>query len=100
MRIRLAIYVQYGQQIIEQCHFTERRLLPVPDGWANAWGQAVSENLASDLGDDFAVRFNNGAGLPIGMTVLAPPYSRVEGYVRIRMARLTEFMQELASMND
>ncbi len=57
----------------------------------------VGEHLEEKLGADYAVRFDNPAGLPTGFTVLSQPYSDIESHVKSRLARLSEFMKELAT---
>jgi len=97
MRIQLAAYVQAGQRVISLCHATEKARVAAPESAASEWGQTVFDYLREKLGDDYAVRFDNPAGLSLGMTVLSPPYSNIETYARARLARLNEIMQELAT---
>ncbi len=93
---RLAAYVQHGEEIIRRCHETATSQEPAPTEEANAWANEIYGYLYKELGPPYAVRFNNPAGLPIGTTILMPPYSHMEGGVKFRSARLHEIMTELA----
>jgi len=96
-RERLAEFIIEGQAIIALCHERSRGGEDAPDGEALAWRDEVVEYLTSPsgLGRDFAARFENGNGLPMGMTVLGLPYSRVETYARVRVARLSQIVEAL-----
>jgi hypothetical protein len=97
IRIKLATYTQAGQRVISLCHAADKVRAQAPMDAANEWSQTVYGYLEEKLGSDYAVRFDSPAGLPTGMTVLYPPYSDIEGHVKSRLARLGEFMMELAT---
>lgn len=95
---RLARYLETGHQLFNLVHERSRNLQsPVPDNEAEAWAREIEEFLKTEgmLGDVFIARFRNFAGLPTRITLLSPPYSKIEGYVVRRMARLDEFIKEL-----
>jgi hypothetical protein len=97
IRIKLAAYTQAGQRLISLCHAAAKVRAQAPMDAANEWSQIVYEYLEGKLGSDYAVRFDSPSGLPMGTTVLAPPYSAIESHVKSRLARLGEFMKELAT---
>ncbi|MEE8518097.1 MAG: hypothetical protein V3S98_03110 [Dehalococcoidia bacterium] len=97
VRNQLAAYVQGGRRVIEWCHASARARLPAPEKAGNGWGQLVFDYLFDQLGPDYAVRFDNPAGLPLGTTVLSPPHSTIEGFIKSRLARLGEIIKELAA---
>lgn len=95
IRLKLAQFSLEGRDIVTECHEAARNNSPAPDDEADGWNARVAEYLQQHLGDDYAVRFMDHSGLPLGMTILSPPYSHIEGYVRGARARLTEFMKEI-----
>ena len=97
IRLQLAAHTQAGQRVISLCHAAAKVRAQAPENAVEEWGQMVFGYLQEKLGDDYAVRFDNPAGLPTGFTVLSRPYSDIESYVKSRLARLGEFMKELAT---
>ncbi len=94
---RLAEFVRSGQEIISRCHDTAKSRDPAPDGEARTWADDTFNYLRDELGAAYAIRFDNPNGLPMGMTVLGPPYSQAESLVKWHLARVHEIMTELAS---
>lgn len=97
IRIKLAAYTQAGQRVISLCHAAAKVRAQAPMDAATEWSQTVYGYLEEKLGPDYAVRFDSPAGLPTGFTFLSGPYSDIEGHVKSRLARLGEFMMELAT---
>ena len=84
--------------MIAECHQTAKDRKPAPEQQVEDWAREVEKYLFAEdsLGDSYVARFRNSAGLPLGMTTLMPPYSHVEGYLKTRNARLSEFIQEVS----
>lgn len=98
IRNKLAAYALSGQSLINHIHESMRAKDDQPP-WdeLNEWDGEVIDYLQANLGDDYAVRFGSHAGLPTGTTTLWPPFSGAESQIKTRVARLNEFMKELAT---
>ncbi len=83
--------MEAGRILVSACHQAAKDRESAPAKQAEDWATEVEEYLFAEhsLGDSCVARFRNSAGLPLGMTTLMPPYSRVESYVKIRLARLS-----------
>jgi hypothetical protein len=97
IRDRLAAFSIHGQGLVRKCHDLAKSQADPPDEDIDRWNAEAVEYLAHELGSDYAMRFVSHHGLPMGVTVLAPPYSTCESAVKGRLARLNEFMTELAN---
>jgi hypothetical protein len=64
-----------------------------------AWATKTEECLAMNLGRAYVVRFRNGAGVSVGTFVMRRALNTKEGplngFMRVRLARLDEFTAEL-----
>jgi len=96
IRDRVALFAVQGQSVVQMCHDRARNQTDPPDQEVDSWNENVVDYLADELGSDYVMRFVSHHGLPMGLTVLLPPYSRCESAVKARLARLNEFMAELA----
>ena len=96
-RTRLALFAQEGQTLLQSVYDASKANGSAPSQEADEWSGKVFEYLRDTpgLGPDFAVRFDTPQGLPMGLTTLMPPYSRVQSFVESRIARLSEVMQAL-----
>jgi len=92
----LALFAAQGQSLIQKCHDRARDQTDPPDQEVGNWKNNVVDYLADELGSDYVMRFVSHHGLPVGLTMLSPPYSTCESAVKPRLARLNEFMAELA----
>jgi len=97
IRDRLALFSIQGQGLIRECHDRAKSQADPPDEEIDKWNAEAVDYLADELGNDYAMRFVSHHGLPMGLTVLFPPYSKCESAVKGRLARLNEFMTELAN---
>ena len=98
LRDHLAIYAISGDAILSHIHVAARTPEPTPS-WdeIQEWDHEVVGYLQSNLGNDYAVRFGSHAGLPTGFTSLRGEFSSAETQIKTRLARLNEFMKELAT---
>jgi len=93
MRETIAELLKKGEQIKRQCRNEKEE---APEKAALDWSQKVAKYLTENLGSDYEVIFYNSDGLPIGVTTISSPeHSRIESYVRNRIARLNQFLAEL-----
>jgi hypothetical protein len=97
IRERLAVFAIQGRDLIQKCHARAKGQADPPDEELNKWNEEAVDYLTNELGSDYAMRFISHHGLPTGFTVLGPPYSGYESAVETRLARLNEFMAELAN---
>jgi len=68
---------------------------PFPETEANAWLSQVLDFLRMNLGDGYAARLQNGAGLPLAVTAIGDNHRRsIWGGLNTINARLTEFIAE------
>jgi len=89
----LATFVTEGNRLMERCN---DETVPPPEAEAEAWASRVEEFLVENFGQGYVARFRNGAGLPAGVTTIRSiPHRQLWGGLRVRMARLNEFITEL-----
>jgi hypothetical protein len=83
-----------GQALDRRCH--NEKDAP-PEHEAEEWAKRTEELLKANLGDGYVNRFRSGAGLPLSVTTIqSQAHSTLSGGIRIRLARLEQFSQELA----
>jgi hypothetical protein len=66
---------------------------------AELWAEKTYKYLEANLGRDYAERFQSHEGLPIGVTTLSGMQATVESFLKTRLARLNQFLTELAQPN-
>ena len=92
---RLGAFLEEGGALVHLCQDEKQ---PSPDDEANAWNTNTEAFLGKYLGDSYVARFHSGAGLSTGYTTLISlEHRRLMGGLRVRMARLNEFLQEMGS---
>ncbi|MFH1651554.1 MAG: hypothetical protein ABID87_05590 [Chloroflexota bacterium] len=96
IKTTLVEYLEEGQNIKDKCFVKGQE---APENEANIWTSKVYNYLKDNLGLDYAERFQSHDGLPTGFTTLSGDKARVASFLRTRIARLTEFLSELARMN-
>lgn len=98
IREELALICTQGHQIIRWCYAAANAVppRPAPGEAAEIWAKALSQFLLKTLGADYAVRAVTPSGVH-GVTTLDEPHCSVESFVKIRIGRLVDFMQELAA---
>jgi hypothetical protein len=97
IRIALANFMEEGQQLNRRCG---EELLPAPEGDANTWAQRVEDFLSENLDASYVARFRDGSNLPMAATSIASiPHRNLWGGLRVRLARLQEFIRELSNVD-
>lgn len=96
VREQLGIFLAEGAALLR---LTRQEQSPVPSAEADEWNARVIAYLEKAFGAAFAHRFVDASGLPLGMTsVQSEPHRNLEGGLRIRTARLQQFLAELNPM--
>jgi hypothetical protein len=90
----LGAFMLRGRDIQQRCA-NEAQPAPVAD--AEAWAPEVERYMAAELGDAYVARFRSAAGIPIAATSISSQvHRRVWSFMHTRLARLDQFLQELA----
>jgi hypothetical protein len=93
VRATLARFLSEGQQVALRCSSESD---PPPEKEAVHWAARVETFLAEHLGGDYVASFRSSAGLPPGFTTISSMEHRdIDSYIRIRLARLQQFLAEL-----
>jgi hypothetical protein len=96
IRITLGQFLAEGHQITGKC-FEKNTEAPVEE--ADRWTTKVFNYLDTNLGNDYAQRFQSYEGLPIRVTTLSGTQARIEAFIGSRLARLNQFLAELTQLN-
>jgi hypothetical protein len=89
----LGEYLIRGIEIQDKCGAEDK---PAPTAEAEAWTSDVQTFLSKHLGLSYVARFHNSAGLPLSATsITSREHRNVSSYMRVRLARLNEFIQDL-----
>ena len=95
VREQLGAFLAEGVDLLRRARHEQE---PAPNEDAEGWNVRVVEYLNSFMGNAFVHRFGDSSGLPLGMTALqSEAHRRLEGGLKIRTARLQQFMSELSS---
>ena len=95
IRIRLADFLNEGLGLMQLCADESN---PPPNEDANAWSDRVEEYLGRELDKSYIARYRDGSGLPTGINAIySTPHRNLWGGIRVRSARLQEFISELTS---
>ena len=90
----MAIYMEEGRALMAACANQES---DAPETESNEWATKVETFLAGTLDQSYIARFRNGSGLPmVGTTIWKPSHRNLWGELRVRIARLQEFIKELS----
>jgi hypothetical protein len=82
-----------GRQLAGQCSNEKE---PAPEAVANEWATETEAYLTKHLGSDYVASFRSAAGLPLGVTSIASqPHRDLEAGLKVRLARLQQFMEQL-----
>ena len=97
LRDRLAALMLEGQALDHRLTSTGEPLETLePD--IESWGVKAETWLEENLGNSYLARFRNGAGVALGGYVMRRPLNTKEGplngFLRVRLARLGEFIAE------
>lgn len=94
IREKLGQVLAEGQKLIYAC--CNEKDAP-PEEEVNDWSTRTIRILQADLGEAFATRFQNSAGIPqASCGISSEPHRNLWGRVRMRMARLDQFISELS----
>jgi hypothetical protein len=92
---QLGVFIHEGQQLMAQCC---NEFEPIPSSAANEWGQRMERYLEINLGASYVYRSRSDAGLPmVGCTILSREHVNLWKGIRIRIANLAKFLEEMAS---
>ena len=97
LRDNLAALMLEGQDLHGRLASTDEPLEALEPA-IESWAMKTEEWLAANLGTHYVVRFRNGAGIPVGTFVMRRALNTKEGplngFMRVRLARLGEFIAE------
>jgi hypothetical protein len=86
-----------GQALQQRLAATDEPLDTIEPG-IEAWAAKTEEWLGENLEASYIARFRNGAGIPMGSFVMRRGLNKMEGplngFMRVRLARLGEFIGE------
>ncbi len=98
LRDNLAATMLEGQQLQGRLASTDEPLEAL-EPEIHAWATNTEAWLAMNLGRTYVVRFRNGAGISVGTFVMRRALNTKEGplngFMRVRLASLDEFIAEL-----
>lgn len=70
---------------------------PAPVNETDAWAAEVEKYLADNWGESYVARFRSHAGLPMSATSIeSREHRNVWSFLHTRLARLEQFIQEVA----
>ena len=88
-----------GQELSHRLASTDEPLEPIEEA-INDWAAKAEAWLSENLEDSYVVRFRNSAGIPIGTFVMRRSLNTKEGplngFMRVRLTRLGQFIEEHA----
>ena len=90
-----------GQSLMHRLTATDEPLETIEPA-VMEWAQSVEVWLGENLEASYIARFRNGAGIPIGTYVMRRSLNTKEGplngFMRVRLARLGQFIEEHAGV--
>jgi len=94
-RVVLGGFLAEGQPLMTRCADEEK---PPPSDDAEAWAEKVETFLLGNLDESYIARFRDDSNLPMtGTSIFSQPHRVLWGRLRVRMARLQEFIKELSN---
>ena len=97
VRNDLAVFMFDGQALQQQLASSDEPLEALEPAF-DAWAAKIEQWLGENLEASYIVRFRNGAGIPMGAFVMRRSLNTKEGplngFIRVRLTRLGEFMAE------
>ena len=95
----LTNFMLEGQGLMVRLTSTDEPIETIEEA-ADKWATRVEAWLSENLEDSYIVRFRNGAGLPMGTFVMKRGLNKKEGplngFMKVRLARLGQFIEEHA----
>jgi hypothetical protein len=93
IRRQLGAFLLEGQALQKRC---AEESSPPPEADTQAWAQRTEAFLEKELGTDYVASFRSGADLPmVAVAISSTPHRNLWGAIRIRVARLEQFLQQL-----
>lgn len=90
---QLGQYLREGHDILNRCH---NEIEPAPVKEAEQWDERVRLFLSENFDSSYVARFHDWSDLPPGMNgIQSQEHSKLWSGVRVRLARLQEFIRQL-----
>jgi hypothetical protein len=94
-RETLGLFLHEGSILRGQCGNEKEQ---PPEDAAIDWANKVEDFLCSSLDESYVARFRDGSNLPMTANSIASlAHRHLWSWIRVRMARLQEFIKELSS---
>ena len=97
IRNRLGEFMDRGRELAD---LAAKQDLPPPETEGNKWLQDLTQFLdnTDGLGPAYVARLNNSNGLPVmHSSIISEPHRKISLGLRFRLARLEQFLQEMAN---
>jgi hypothetical protein len=93
LREALGSFLIEGRQLQERCSYQNQ---DPPNAEADAWAGRVETFLGDNLDSGHIARFRDGSDLPMGANSIGSiPHRQLWGGLRVRLARLSQFIAEI-----